>query len=503
MTKVSDSKDYKLIAEKMFDLYIVKDYPFIKQSTDGKYSWMYNIGKLSDENYKILVNHLHRKQTIGIMCHTHTKFICFDVDFKADKLLSRWYSQKLVNLLQAFNFAEKYINVSLSGSKGYHVEVFFDEVVSFKQIEYLYDLVLEELYYSTDYNSLKVTNDNNMTLEQLKQKIELRPKSNIGVKLPLSIHQVTKNVCYYCDNISIDPIRDINHIFSIQKCPREYIEYAIEKGNEFRHDRESINRFNTEVKEKVKPAKSQRLYTSEEYTVEYIEDLIDNGLKIQGSRHNSLMKIARYYYHLGLASEDNEKELYNWMQWQNEKYYNSSEIEWRNDIKSILEYVYENARGITGIVRDVTINKIEMIEILKHSARKKKLLFYALIIHSKRYSINNGEFYMTYEQIYESTGLADDTITKYIKELLDEGEIEITRQGEKRNHSNKNLPNKYIIKNINIRSNNNQDKNVTIDKHIKNLEKSFNNNVIYLFDKKELKEVLPYRQYKEFITLYA
>lgn len=503
MNSVSVSKNYELIAERIFELYIVKEYPFIKQKVDGTYSWMYNIGKLSDNNYKILINHLHRKQTIGIMCHTHSKFICFDVDFKEDKLLSRWYTQKLVNLLQAFNFAQKYINVSLSGSKGYHVEIFFEEVVSYKQIEYLYDLVLEELYYSTDYDSLTVTNNTNMTLEQLKNKIELRPKSNIGVKLPLSIHQVTKNVCYYCDNITLEPIKDINYILEIKRCSREYIEYAIELGNEFRYERNSINKFNAEVKEKVNPAKSQKLYTSEEYTIDYIEDLIESGLQYQGSRHNSLMKIARYYYHLGVSIEENEKSLCDWMSWQDQRYYNSSEIEWRIDIKSILKYVYDNARGLTGVVRDVTINKNEMMEVLKHSARKKKLLFYALIIHSKRYSISSGEFYMTYEQINESTGLADDTITKYIKELSQEGEIEITRQNEKRNHSNKNLPNKYIIKNTNIRANNKEDKQFIVDKNIKNLEQSFNNNVVYLFSKNEIKDIVPYKQYKDFITLYA
>lgn len=500
--KLNNEKDYVAIAKKMYELYITKEYPFIKQNQDGTYAWCYKYSSLSNNNYDVLVRHLQRKQTIGVMCHSHSKFILFDVDWNEDKNLARWYTYKIINTLQEFGFDSKYINVSYSGKKGFHISICFDDIISYKQIEYLYDLVIEEIYYTIDYDTLSVINHNNISLEQLKNKIELRPKINIGCKLPLSIHQVTGNVCYYCNNTTLEPIKDINYIFEIQQCPREYIKDAINMGKEFREYRNKINTFNKEVRSIVKPVAVQKLYQDENFTMEYIEELIKNGLQIEGSRHNSLMKIARYNYSMGYVKENNEQLLVEWMLQQDNKYYKASEIEWRKDISLIVEYVYEKGKGLTSNVRDVNINKDEMEEILKHTARKKKLLFYALVIHFKRYATKSKEFYITYKQIHESTGLADDTITKYFKELVDNKQIIITRQAERQKNSCKNLPNKYKIINnkINFNTNNNT---YVVNKNIRDFEKELDKNIINLFTRKEVKELLPYKQYRELIKLYA
>jgi hypothetical protein len=506
MNEVCENKntniDYEKLADRMYELYVSKNYPFIIQHEDGNYEWKYNWGSLQN-NKQILIKHLQSKQTVGVFCHTHTKFICFDVDFGLKNILTKWVTHKLVNILEEFGFDNKYINVSLSGSKGYHVLIFFDDIVSYKQIQYLYDLVLEQLYYSIDYDNLNVSEGNwNMTLDELKMKIELRPQSQLGVKLELSIHQVTKNKCYFCDNITLEPIKSIEYLYKINQCPREYIEEAITYGYEFRKDRNNINQFKNIIKNTV-PAKSQNLYTDEDFTVEYIENLINNGLQIEGSRHNSLMKIARYYFHYGYSKEDNEKLLIEWMFNQNQKLYKSTELEWRKDIKRILEFVYENNRGLMGQVRDISINKNEMMEILKHREKSKKLLFYALIIHAKRYSIKNGEFYMTYEQIAESVHIGRDSIFKYLHELENEGEIIIIRQNEKRNNSYLNLPNKYIIKNSIIQCNNINKNDYIVYSYIKELDKEYDKNIINMFDKKELRTILPNYQYREISKLYT
>ena len=236
--------NYIKLAETMYNLYITKNYPFIMQKTDGKYEWVYKYGNLINKDYQVLVRHLQRKQTVGVFCHSHCKFICFDVDFKNNKLLARWYALKIINCLEELGFDREYIYVSNSGNKGWHIEIFFDDIISFKQIECLYDLVLEEIYYETDYDSLEVKGNDFTSLEQLKEKIELRPRNNIGIKLPLSIHQTTKNVCYYCDNLTFEPIKSIEYLYKIKQISREYIIYAIERGLENRKDRENINYFN-------------------------------------------------------------------------------------------------------------------------------------------------------------------------------------------------------------------------------------------------------------------
>lgn len=498
MEKVSIN--YEKLAERMYELYITKNYPFITQNQDGAYKWRYDLGSLKENNYNVLVRHLQSKQTVGVFCHTHTKFIDIDVDFKNDIILAKWTTLKIIDVLKEFGICDKFINVSFSGYKGYHILIFFDSIVSFKQIQFLYDLVLEEIYYSVDYDNLQVNDKWHFSLEQLKEKIELRPTPNIGVKLELSIHQVTKNKCYFCDNVTLDTIKSIEYLYEIQQFPRKEFEMIIDNGKEHRKERKNIDYFNKEIKQVSKPAKSQKLYTDEDFTIEYIENLIQNGLQIEGSRHNSLMKIARYYYHFGNLKDETENLLIKWMLKQNHKYYTSNEIEWRKDIKNIVTFVYKSGRGMNGKVRDITINKDEMLEILKHKEKPKKLLFYALIIHAKRYAIKNGEFYMTYEQIMESIHISDKTITKYLKELSDEREIIITRQNEKSNNY-KNLPNKYIINNIKISTTNT--KQYIIKDNIIELEKEYDNTVINLFTKEEIKTLMPDKQYRILSKLYS
>jgi broad-specificity NMP kinase len=188
---------------------------------------------------------------------------------------------------------------------------------------------------------------------------------------------------------------------------------------------------------------------------------------------------------------------------QDERFYKSTEIEWRKDIDKSLEFVYEKGRGLTGQVRDISISKNEMMDILKYKEKPTKSLLYALIIHAKRYAIKSGEFYMTYEQITESVHISNSSVSKYLKELVEDGEIIIVRQGEKRNNSYLDLPNKFIIKNSSININIINKNDYIVHSYSNDLYKEYDNNIVNLFNKKELKKQLPDKQYREISRLYA
>jgi len=326
--------DYEKLADRMYELYVTQYYPFIMQKSNGDYWWPDKYGNLKD-NKNILIRHLQSKQTVGVFCHTHTKFICIDVDFREDLNQAKWVTYKIINIFKEYGIEDKYINTSFSGKKGYHVLVFFDNVVSYKQINFLYDLIIEELYYSIDYETLKVLEmDWKYSLDELKEKIELRPKNNYGLKLELSIHQETKKKCYFCDiDNNLEPIKSIEYLYQINQLPREFLDVIFDKAKQLRKERQNIKYFNDEVVNKSKPANSQKLYIDEEFTIKYIENLIENGLTISGSRHHSLMKIARYYNHLGYNKEENENLLIEWMSKQNRDFYKTTEREYLKDIK--------------------------------------------------------------------------------------------------------------------------------------------------------------------------
>ena len=122
-------KDGIKIAQAINKLYITYRKRFIEQYNDketNKIKWTENKYTLKDS---IILEHLRQKKTIGIFSGSIiTSFICFDVDIN-DENYCKWAVYKLVDSLQNLGISGKYIHISLSGSKGYHVEIFFDKPV--------------------------------------------------------------------------------------------------------------------------------------------------------------------------------------------------------------------------------------------------------------------------------------------------------------------------------------------------------------------------------------
>ena len=96
------------------------------------------------------------------------------------------------------------IYASLSGRKGYHVDLFFDPFVYNDVAKNIYDLVI-------------------WTAKLDPSKIEFRPTNTQAIKLPLGIHATTGRRCWYLDPVSLEPIEDIEYIYNIEKIPADLI----------------------------------------------------------------------------------------------------------------------------------------------------------------------------------------------------------------------------------------------------------------------------------------
>ena len=86
----------------------------------------------------------------------------------------------IINFLTALGFPQDRIYVSFSGGKGYHVEMFFDRLVYTNRLYALYSTVISQ----SDLDP---------------RKVEFRPLPGNAIKLPLSIHGKTGNVCWFVD----------------------------------------------------------------------------------------------------------------------------------------------------------------------------------------------------------------------------------------------------------------------------------------------------------------
>lgn len=125
---------------------------------------------------RVLFNHLRQKYAVAIFAGPRTsKFICFDVDDgSADTV------HMIIDSLKELGFPRDRIYVSFSGGKGYHVEMFFDQLVYTNQLYALYEMVTRQ-----------------MALDP--RKVEFRPLHGNAIKIPLSVHGKTGNICWFVE----------------------------------------------------------------------------------------------------------------------------------------------------------------------------------------------------------------------------------------------------------------------------------------------------------------
>lgn len=430
--------DTKLIVQQFNNLYVLYRKKFLIMDKYGYRTIESTKGKtfnLTDYN---LIRHLEEKQTIGVFAGTkYSKFICFDVDV-TDEDTAKWVTYKLINTLISFGVPSKYINVSISGSKGYHIEIFFNKPISNKDIKEFFQLVI----YEAD-------------LLNIDGNVEFRPSFELGVKIPLGKHFKTSRTCWYCDyKKRLEPIRNYDHILTIQQMDSEYFFDLLERS---RDSVDITGKQIEDVKQVIKTVKPLTIYEQnidEEATTESIENLIKNGLKGTGRRHNSLLKIAKYNKYLGMNLDENKEYLINWLQIQDKNTYKTRWNDCLKDIEEIANWVYQNNCSLIVKKNNIKVQEHEIKELLKLHGSSKKLVFYALLVHCKKYSNAKGKFYMTGLQLVESTGLSEKTIWNTIKQLEEAKYISVFRNKSVYDYVLKkpiSKPNEYII---NIPSNN-------------------------------------------------
>lgn len=477
------------IIKKLNELYVLKRSKFLIMNKDGNYFTLEKQNK-DDKRNQIadwrISEHLNGNTTLGVFAGSiFTKFICFDVDIK-DIELAKWAVYKLINTITQTGISEEYIYTSFSGSKGYHVEIFFDEPIYLSDAEKFYLMIL-----------------NNAELLNIKYgQIEFRPNDNQGVKIPLGIHFKTNKRCWYCDyKNQLKQIESMNYVLSVKQLDRQYF-YDILNVDELEITEKQAKEFE-EMKSKVNPLKIYEENIDEEATIESIEQLLLSGLNRKGTRHNSLVKIARYCKYNNLNSNDAKETLIKWMEWQDKKLYDTQWKDVLKDIDKICDNKYYDKYTLTIKNADIQIAKREIEEILKVDGKNEKLLLYCMLIHQKRYANKKGLFYMTYDQMSIATGLSRRTAIRLIKKLEDLDIIDVSRDDDTPTYDYttnrpKSLPNIYKNNLLSDKSYNNDDV-ITFKVCDKNCLGCFNACLCNIYTNQELQTMFPRRQYENVI----
>lgn len=498
------------VIKKVNDLFIDTRYTHLLQKNNGEYHTS-NVKENSKNKKKYgtafkratyladwkIQSHLEGKSTIGVFGQSmHSKFLTFDVDFKDDLPTSQSYVFEIIESLNTLGISSNDIHVSFSGSKGYHVDLYFNKPIALNKLNQFFQLTMKHLGLiavgkgkGTDVYSFK----------NEKGAVEFRPiGTRLGVKLPLGTHRVTKKKCWYVDIFNkLKPIEDMEYILTIDQMDSDIIEIILEENeDEFVQYKEVVE--TTEfIKENYKPLPIYKVGIKEEDTVDAYEMLDEEGLKYKGTRFFSTTKLARYYRYLGLTEKETVQALINWMSEQDTRMYDTKIEDCIKEIKRVATYTFENQLTIVQEKEFFTVSYSEMVEILKAKKKNNKLTLFAMLIHSKRYADAKGVFYMTFDQIHKTTGLAEKNARVNVALLESQGLIDVVARNQSQVGTHIKKPNKYMVNIVDT------DENAIQMKIGGLLEEQFNNAVVSLIPLETLKKELPRRHYEELRELYT
>jgi hypothetical protein len=206
------------IIDKFNELYITKRSKYLLMNDNGEYVTVKH--SLTDN---VLKKHLIGTNTIGIFSGDQlTKCLIFDVDI-VDKNESKWICYNIRNQLIEFGFPHDKIYISFSGNKGYHISIHSTKPFSFTVAKEIYEATLKEI-----------------SMLHKRDKIELRPQPNLGVKLPLGRNKKNKdsqnNICYFCDfSNELKLVKDKSYILKIETIDEEVFSNIVDrmKDNEY------------------------------------------------------------------------------------------------------------------------------------------------------------------------------------------------------------------------------------------------------------------------------
>lgn len=378
------------VADALFDLYI---------SFKGRYVMSYNgrmfVPKTKDGedlrlDNKAICNHLNHKSTVSVYAgRVCSKFICFDVDDGSKETV-----KKLIDAISYAGFDQNKIYVSTSGGKGFHVEMFFDELMRTSVLRAFYNYICEDA---------KVD----------KTLVEFRPTFSQAIKLPLGKHYLTKNVCWYLDTATLEPIKDPRYILEIKKYNSDdsykLIRFLV-------GDAELFGGSHLYAKKKDDtPSQTFEFSGSGKYGYP--------DLAAKHTTHNTILAIAKHESCKGLSECEIDKRLNEWLSEQNEEYLTDPIPKIRKDIADVAKYVHSSSFVVKHKQKLIfTPDEIKLL-IEKRPKVQRKILFLIMLCQKKYGFMRLGA-----DHIAEKIGFSRQGVIKAVEELKRDSIIDVENQ---------------------------------------------------------------------------
>ena len=407
---VDDGKVNQITAQ-MKNLYIMNKKGYLRQNKLGyatvKYHADIKKGYLWDS---ILKSHLQGKATIGILLGEQglTKFQCFDVDAENAEEVTI----KLVKALNEYwGIPLEEIHISFSGSKGYHVELFYDKARHYSVFQAFYNEVLD--YIGESIHS-----------------IEFRC-SKQGMKLPLGLHQKTSKFTAFCTynpvtqqlrklsakqsyeyflaitQSSYDEFKEL--VFDdVNASPDNTLVLANDKAEEFEAtistinlDGKSIDELNAEIALVLN--QNRLTYPSTRNRVTF---LLSVFLKEQGYTLEQVISIINGVM---INTYDNYREL---ISADTTKEYMLAEVQ------RIAFNSFSKGYQLSTNRKEIKLFEWEILQILAIKKWHLKQLAFIMLVNSKRYAKADGIFYLAYSTMARMGATTErGRLKQYVNEL--------------------------------------------------------------------------------------
>ena len=409
---ISGTEQYYSKAFKVLNSYITFRKKHLLQ-TPKDYVTMYS--NLNDWNLK---QHIKGKSTLGIFVNEVSKFLTFDIDLKIDdkKKYQKWVLYKVINALEEEGLG-LHLNISFSGSKGYHIDLVFNEPIKTEVLRKFGEYIIKK--YELDNIC---TEDKTLIAE-----VELRGCNNAGIKLPLSFNRKTNKYMYYLDDdlkkITVEKfdkfelkILDTETFYNLySSCFDEIIE---------------VNTKQIIINKKANTEDSKTL----EYNKNELDYVVQNEVLLNKGSRNDIIYLVALWCNSHKISKDNALEkLYRIIDNTPTKLYNDkTSLEWKyKECRNVIDKVYLNNLVLFDI-KKVKINKNILEFIMQNCKTLKQMnIFLTHIYHCLKWGNDEGIYFLSESKICEYSGAKKrDTVIKLNKELIDLGILEVVQKGK-------------------------------------------------------------------------
>lgn len=404
MTKQNQSE----IVKKINELYIMTRFKYLVQFPGGKYATLdqRKDNRIIPLNDSFINSHLKGERTYGIFSGGYfAKFITFDIDCEGHDETARWAVYKIIDILTTeHNIMRNDIHVSLSGNKGYHVDLFFDRPVLVEDLRKFYTSV------TTEVGPLPVG------------KIEFRPTWSSGVKLPLGVHQKTGTRCWFVDRDTLEPVESFDYILDIKPMPAEIIS---EKDFELTDDQAA------EFEEIIRTVDPNITIVNASDSLKRAKRILEAGrLTESNTRHTTTVILASFFNSQGWEKQDAIDAIMNILHNTPREYFNpdSTPDFWQKETERIVNLAFDRDYRLGNENKEIIIHKSEIKEVLKAETFRTKQVAFAMLITAKRYG---RLFYFTYGASVKMIGIkSPNTFFDAVKRLEKSKFIKVVRRGE-------------------------------------------------------------------------